>query len=158
MNVADLLSRSAAAHGPRTAVELGDRSLTYTELDTLAGRVAALLIMRGVAPSDRVALMMPNLLEFPALYYGILVPLIALLTLLPISLNGMGLREGGTVLLLAPLGVGTGEALTLSLLTFAVTLAAGALGGLALLFGGNSTAALPASEGAEPEQEWAKAG
>ncbi|WP_432165514.1 long-chain-fatty-acid--CoA ligase [Streptomyces sp. bgisy031] len=72
MNVADLLSRSAAAHGPRTAVELGDRSLSYTELDTLAGRVAALLTARGVAPGDRVALMMPNLLEFPALYYGIL--------------------------------------------------------------------------------------
>ena len=35
-------------------------------------------------------------------------PVVALLTLLPVSLNGMGVREWGTVLLLAPLGVGAG--------------------------------------------------
>ncbi|WP_329433080.1 long-chain fatty acid--CoA ligase [Streptomyces sp. NBC_01280] len=72
MNLADLLSRTAAAHGHRTAVELGDHSLTYTELDALAGRVAALLAARGVTPGDRVGLMLPNLLEFPVLYYGVL--------------------------------------------------------------------------------------
>ncbi|MFC8256277.1 long-chain fatty acid--CoA ligase [Streptomyces sp. NPDC057291] len=72
MNLADLLSRTAVTHGTRIAVELGDRSLTYTELDTLAGRVAALLTARGVTPGDRVAVMLPNLLEFPALYYGTL--------------------------------------------------------------------------------------
>lgn len=72
MNLADLLSRTAATHGTRIAVELGDRSLTYTELDTLAGRVAALLTARGVTPGDRIAVMLPNLLEFPALYYGTL--------------------------------------------------------------------------------------
>ncbi|MET8190412.1 long-chain fatty acid--CoA ligase [Streptomyces sp. NPDC005078] len=72
MNLADLLSRTAVTHGTRIAVELGDRSLTYAELDTLAGRVAALLTARGVAPGDRVAVMLPNLLEFPALYYGTL--------------------------------------------------------------------------------------
>jgi uncharacterized membrane protein YbhN (UPF0104 family) len=69
-------------------------------------------------------------LHVPPLYYAVWVPLISLLTLLPISLNGMGLREGGTVLLLAPLGVGAGEALTLSLLSFTVVTAAGACGGL----------------------------
>ncbi|WP_326772216.1 long-chain-fatty-acid--CoA ligase [Streptomyces sp. NBC_01445] len=72
MNLADLLSRTAAAHGHRVAVELGDHSLTYTELHTLAGRVAALLAARGVTPGDRVGLMLPNLLEFPVLYYGVL--------------------------------------------------------------------------------------
>ncbi|WUL28419.1 long-chain fatty acid--CoA ligase [Streptomyces sp. NBC_00353] len=72
MNLADLLSRTAVTHGARIAVELGDRSLTYAELDTLAGRVAALLTARGVTPGDRVAVMLPNLLEFPALYYGTL--------------------------------------------------------------------------------------
>ncbi|QIP83247.1 long-chain fatty acid--CoA ligase [Streptomyces sp. Tu 2975] len=72
MNIADFLSRSAAEHGPRTAIELGDRSLTYTELDALAGRTAALLTARGVEPGDRVGVMLPNLLEFPVLYYGAL--------------------------------------------------------------------------------------
>ena len=44
----------------------------------------------------------------PAAYYWVLVPMVSLLTLLPVSINGMGVREGGMVLLLAPLGVGTG--------------------------------------------------
>jgi uncharacterized membrane protein YbhN (UPF0104 family) len=59
-------------------------------------------------------------LPVPFVYYGVLVPLVALLTLLPVSLNGMGLREAGHVLLLAPLGVGAGAAVTLSFLSFAV--------------------------------------
>ncbi|WP_419996034.1 long-chain-fatty-acid--CoA ligase [Streptomyces boninensis] len=71
MNLAELLHRTATTHGPRTAVELGDQALTYTELDTLAGRVAARLTATGVRAGDRVGLMLPNLLEFPALYYGV---------------------------------------------------------------------------------------
>ncbi len=74
-------------------------------------------------------------LPVPPLYYGVMVPLVAMLTLLPISLNGMGLREGGTVLLLAPLGVSSASAVTLSLLIFAVYTAASLAGGLFYLFG-----------------------
>jgi hypothetical protein len=85
-------------------------------------------------------------LPVPALYYAVMVPLVSLLTMLPISLNGMGLREGGTVVLLAPIGVGTGEALTLSLLTFAVFTAAGASGGLCLLLGGRRPSLAPLAE------------
>ncbi|MFF0286028.1 long-chain fatty acid--CoA ligase [Streptomyces sp. NPDC005262] len=104
MNLADRLSRTAAAYGPRTAVELGDRSLTYAELDTLAGRVAALLTARGIAPGDRVGLMLPNLLEFPALYYGtlragaVVVPMNPLLKSREIAHY---LRDSGAVLLFA---------------------------------------------------------
>ncbi|MET8968549.1 long-chain-fatty-acid--CoA ligase [Streptomyces hydrogenans] len=72
MNLSDLLGRSATEHGPSIAVELGDTSLTYAALDELAGRTAALLAARGVVPGDRVGLMLPNLLEFPALFYGAL--------------------------------------------------------------------------------------
>jgi glycosyltransferase 2 family protein len=74
-------------------------------------------------------------LPVPPAYYGILAPLVALLALLPISLNGMGLREAGTVILLAPLGVGAGEAVTLAVLTFAVYTAASLCGGGVLLLG-----------------------
>ncbi|MGW8884244.1 long-chain-fatty-acid--CoA ligase [Streptomyces sp. NPDC055749] len=72
MNIADFLSRSAATHAARTAVELGDEALTFAELDVLAGRTAALLTARGVEPGDRVGIMLPNLLDFPVLYYGAL--------------------------------------------------------------------------------------
>jgi uncharacterized membrane protein YbhN (UPF0104 family) len=71
----------------------------------------------------------------PASYYWVAVPMVTLLTLLPVSLNGMGVREGGTVLFLAPLGVPEGAALSLAFLWFAVFTAAGLLGGAVYLFG-----------------------
>jgi uncharacterized membrane protein YbhN (UPF0104 family) len=74
-------------------------------------------------------------LGVPLSYYGILMPLVTLLTLVPISLNGMGLREVGTVLLLGPLGVRAETAVTLSLLTFAVYTTASLGGAGFYLFG-----------------------
>jgi uncharacterized protein (TIRG00374 family) len=71
----------------------------------------------------------------PVSYYWILVPMVTLLTLLPISLNGMGVREWGTVLFLAPLGVGQGTALSLAFLWFSVFTAASLCGGVIYLFG-----------------------
>ncbi|WP_328535597.1 long-chain-fatty-acid--CoA ligase [Streptomyces sp. NBC_00344] len=72
MNLSDILSRSADRYGARAAVSSGEQHLTYAQLDNLAGRVAALLAERGVVPGDRVAVMLPNMLEFPVLYYGVL--------------------------------------------------------------------------------------
>jgi uncharacterized membrane protein YbhN (UPF0104 family) len=60
-------------------------------------------------------------LQVPVLYYGLIVPLVALLALVPISVNGMGLREAGYVVLFAPLGIGPAEAVTFGLLMFAVS-------------------------------------
>ncbi len=57
-------------------------------------------------------------LPVPPLYYWILVPVVTLVTLVPVSLNGMGLREAATVFLLAPLGIETGTALSLAFLWF----------------------------------------
>jgi hypothetical protein len=79
-------------------------------------------------------------LPVPLAYYGVFVPLVALLTLLPVSVNGMGLRELGTVVLLAPVGVSTEKAVTLSVLTFAAFTAAGLCGGLFYLFGDKGSA------------------
>ena len=61
-------------------------------------------------------------------YLAVVVPLVALLTLLPVSINGMGLREVGLVVLLGPVGVPAASAVTLSLLSFAATFAASLLG------------------------------
>jgi uncharacterized membrane protein YbhN (UPF0104 family) len=73
--------------------------------------------------------------DIPLTYYWIFVPMVTLLTLLPISLNGMGVREGGMVLFLGPLGVVEGTALSFSFLWFAVFTAASLLGGGIYLFG-----------------------
>src|SRR5262249_52171202 len=71
----------------------------------------------------------------PASYYWIFVPMVTLLTMLPLSLNGMGIREWSTVLFLAPLNVGQNEALGLSILWFTVFTAASLIGGLVYLLG-----------------------
>lgn len=73
-------------------------------------------------------------LEVPAGYWWVVVPMISLVTLLPISLNGMGVREGGLILLLAPLGVPASAALSLAWLWFAIFLAASVIGGGVYLF------------------------
>ena len=71
-NLADILSHSAAAHPHRTAIKLDDGELSYAELDALAGQVAGLLRAKGVAPGDRVGVMLPNVPHFAAAYYGAL--------------------------------------------------------------------------------------
>jgi glycosyltransferase 2 family protein len=75
-------------------------------------------------------------LDIPWPYLGVVVPLVTLLTLLPVSVNGMGLREASTVLLLQPLGVLTSQAVAWSLLHFAVLAAVSLTFGLGCyLFG-----------------------
>jgi glycosyltransferase 2 family protein len=74
-------------------------------------------------------------LEIPVAFYFILGPMVSLLTLLPVSLNGMGVREGGTVLFLAHLHIDRGSALTLALVWFATGAAVSLAGGFIYLFG-----------------------
>lgn len=80
----------------------------------------------------------------PPAYYWIMVPMVSLLTLLPISISGTGVREGAMCLFLAPLGVDQGTALTLAFLWFAVQVAVSLLGGLVYLFGRFPKPATPA--------------
>jgi uncharacterized membrane protein YbhN (UPF0104 family) len=73
--------------------------------------------------------------HIPGSFYWIMVPMVSLLTMLPISVNGMGVREQSTVLLLAPLGVPREIALTLALLSFASAAANSLIGGIVYLCG-----------------------
>jgi long-chain acyl-CoA synthetase len=72
MNLADVLVRTTASFPDRLAVRLDDITLTYADLDERSARVAGLLAADGVHPGDRVALMLPNVPDFAAVYYGIL--------------------------------------------------------------------------------------
>ncbi len=67
-----LLERSAERVGDRPAVIDGERSASYAELDGAAGRLAALLLDRGVLPGDRVALLIEKRLEAIVAIYAIL--------------------------------------------------------------------------------------
>jgi L-proline---[L-prolyl-carrier protein] ligase len=66
------LEESASRRPDHPAVVLGDRSLSYAELDELATRVAAALAGAGVDRGDRVALFAPKSAEAVAAIYGVL--------------------------------------------------------------------------------------
>jgi len=68
----DLLRRWTAAGGDRVAVTGGGRSMTYAELDAAADRVAAGLRRLGLARHDRVVVQLANVVEFPAIVFGLL--------------------------------------------------------------------------------------
>jgi len=71
-NLALNLLEATQMYPDSAAVRLDGQVMTYLELDERSARVAGLLAARGVEPGDRVGLMLPNVAEFPALYYGVL--------------------------------------------------------------------------------------
>jgi hypothetical protein len=62
------------------------------------------------------------------------IPLVSILSGLPISFGGIGVREGGYVMFLTPLGVEREQTLAFGLLWSAIVIGANATGGVALLF------------------------
>ena len=72
LNLAVLLEETAERHPDRLAFKLDSSELTYRQLEEASARFASVLTGRGIRPGDRVALMMPNVLEFPIVYFGIL--------------------------------------------------------------------------------------
>jgi len=71
-NLASNLADTTRAHAGRVAVRVDDASMTYRELDEASARVAGLLRERGFKPGDRAGIMLPNVAEFPVVYYGVL--------------------------------------------------------------------------------------
>lgn len=69
-------------------------------------------------------------------YFMIFVPIISALLVLPVSVSGFGVREGGYLLLFGQAGVAAGEAVAMSLLFYGLNLATGVLGALIYLMQG----------------------
>ncbi len=72
-------------------------------------------------------------------------PVVAIAQVLPISVGGLGLREGALVLLLQPLGVGATKATALGLLLYGLNLVVSLLGAPAFAAGRQRLAALTAT-------------
>jgi long-chain acyl-CoA synthetase len=70
--VGAILLGSARRYGARTAFAAGGVELSFAGLADRAIRVANGLVASGVKPGDRVALRMPNCLEYPVAYFGAL--------------------------------------------------------------------------------------
>lgn len=67
-----LLVGSAARVPQRPAVAVGDRFLTYAELDKLSNQVARALLAQGVAPGDRVGILIPKSAAAVVAQFGVL--------------------------------------------------------------------------------------
>jgi long-chain acyl-CoA synthetase len=72
-SLADLCLKSCAAHGERIGFECLGAGLSYTALDRASRNFAAYLVNGlGLQGGDRVAVMLPNLLQSPIVQLGVL--------------------------------------------------------------------------------------
>lgn len=69
-------------------------------------------------------------LDFPMAYFIIFVPIIILITMIPISIHGLGLREGAFLFFFTKAGLSAPEALSISLVSYVLTLIFGMIGGM----------------------------
>jgi uncharacterized protein (TIRG00374 family) len=73
-------------------------------------------------------------LEVPLYSHLVYVPIISIIAMIPISINGIGVREWGYVFFFGLVGLTRGEALSMSLLFFAIGIVGSLTGGIAFLF------------------------
>ena len=70
--VQSLLENTAAAYGDKVCSKFMGKTLTYSEINGLANKVAAGLQKRGIRKGANVGLLLPNSPTFIIFYYGIL--------------------------------------------------------------------------------------
>jgi len=71
-SIAELLRQACATHRDRPAYEQMGRVLSFGELDRLTRDFAAWLQAAGLAKGDRIAIMLPNTLQYPIALFGAL--------------------------------------------------------------------------------------
>jgi long-chain acyl-CoA synthetase len=69
-SILDIFDESCATFRDRTAYVNFDRELSYGDLDRLSRDFAAWLQSKGMRKGDRIALMMPNILQYPVTLFG----------------------------------------------------------------------------------------
>ena len=106
MNLVSVLSESAARYPDADAVVIGPQHITYADLWEQTRRYATVLQEEGVKPGDTVAILLPNVPDFPRAYFAalslgaVVVPVHALLVAREIVYV---LRDSGaTMLITAP--------------------------------------------------------
>lgn len=104
-------------HNPRLIGQILFLSLLYQLSDILVAYCLGLII--GI--------------EVNFLYFLFFIPLLYIITLLPVSINGLGLRENTLVYLFSTIGTASHKALLLSLLIYLDRLVKGLVGALLLL-------------------------
>ncbi len=71
-SVNELVQVACKKHAAKTAFSCMGKSLIFREIDELSTAFGAYLHYRGLQPGDRIALMMPNILQYPIALFGAL--------------------------------------------------------------------------------------
>jgi long-chain acyl-CoA synthetase len=71
-SLTELIEEGFRTYASRNAYACMDKTLTYAEVDRMSAAFGAWLQARGLAPGARVALMMPNVLQYPVALAGVL--------------------------------------------------------------------------------------
>jgi uncharacterized protein (TIRG00374 family) len=74
-------------------------------------------------------------LKLAPIYFFMVLPMIWIITMVPLSINGLGVREGAFVFFFTKVGVSDSGALLLSFLNFSQLIVLGLIGGIIYLFG-----------------------
>src|SRR5690349_20965759 len=125
LSLATILAEGARSRPGKVAVVDRDERITYTDLWRRARGYAAALRRFGTKPGDAVAVLCPNVVEFPLAYYGALA---AGATVVPVHLLLAAdeatyvLKDSGATVLLChasqlPVGVAAAAATGVPLLT-----------------------------------------
>ncbi|HZN15122.1 MAG TPA: lysylphosphatidylglycerol synthase transmembrane domain-containing protein [Acidimicrobiales bacterium] len=109
---------------PALAIEVLTTSFAYQLVVMLAAFLAADALGLGISWTAILAFM----------------PAVAIVQVLPITIGGLGVREGALVLFLRPLGVSTQHAIALGLLVYGINLAVSLLGAPAFAVGSSRRA------------------
>jgi long-chain acyl-CoA synthetase len=67
-----ILDESAAKYPNVTYTIFADATRTFAQVKDVADRVANFLVSRGIKPGDRVAIFLPNIPQYPEIFFGIL--------------------------------------------------------------------------------------
>src|SRR3954452_22342900 len=70
LRLPEFVARNARRHPDKTALVFGDATLSFAQLDERTNRLANALAGRGVAPGDRVALLLFNGLEVVEAFFA----------------------------------------------------------------------------------------
>lgn len=71
-NLLEFFDETFKKYRKQTAFICMDKSLSFEAIDRMSKRFAAYLHSRGLEPGDKIALMMPNLLQYPIALFGAL--------------------------------------------------------------------------------------
>ena len=71
-NLLGILTEAFNKYRYKTAFTCFDKDMTYDEVDRYSNQFAAYLHSRGLEPGDKIALMMPNILQYPIVLFGVM--------------------------------------------------------------------------------------